>query len=159
MAIRRRKTADNRAPRSDARIEDELAMLRAVLAHYPQGAKLFFGSPSRCPECGDYGLVVNVAHDTGRCSNNCRVCRRDWVITRRALRAHRAAPAVAPKPIGRGVLYEALLAEGPVADAPAEPVTAAPPPEIPMPAPPSPPTAVTPLSPAPVFMAPMPLQA
>jgi hypothetical protein len=38
------------------------------------------------------------------------VCRRDWTITRRALRAHRQAP-VRPTPVGRGVLYETLLAQ------------------------------------------------
>jgi CheY-like chemotaxis protein len=121
MAIRRRKTADKRVSQDDAGLSDELAILRAVLSHYPPGTQLFFGSPSRCPECGDYGLVGHVAHDTGRCTNSCRVCRRDWVITKRALRAHRETP-VAPKPVGRGVLYEALVAaETAAAEPPIEP--------------------------------------
>jgi CheY-like chemotaxis protein len=110
MAIRRRKPTNASRVPDDAGLDDELTTLAAVLAHYPAGTALTFGSPSRCPRCGDYGLVGNVANDVGRCTNNCRVCRLDWTITRRALRAHRDAP-VRPTPIGRGVLYEALLAE------------------------------------------------
>ncbi len=109
MGIRRRKPTQSAVP-DDSGLDDELATLVAVLAHYPAGTALHFGSPSRCPQCGDYGLVGQVAHDVGRCTNNCRVCRLDWTITRRALRAHRDAP-VRPTPIGRGVLYEVLLAE------------------------------------------------
>ena len=156
MAIRRRKPTSRIAAPDDSGLEDELATLAAVLAHYPAGTALHFGSPSRCPRCGDYGLVGTVAHDVGRCTNNCRVCRLDWVITRRALRAHRDAP-VRPTPIGRGVLYEALLADpapelepadveapgAPAAPAPAPPVALA------QTAQPSPPAEVAPVASAP----------
>jgi CheY-like chemotaxis protein len=148
MAIRRRKPTTKSDAHDESGLEDELATLAAVLANYPPGTALSFGAPSRCPGCGDYGLVGHVARDVGRCTNNCRVCRRDWIITRRALRAHREAPA-RPTPIGRGVLYEALLAEPEeeVAPEPAapEPVTEAAPASV---------ASTTPASDAPVAPAP-----
>ena len=157
MAIRRRKPQPQTVTQDEAGLEDELVTLASVLANYPPGTVLYFGSPSRCPECGDYGLVGTVAHDTGRCTNHCRVCRRDWTITRRAVRAHRQAP-VRPTPVGRGVLYEALLAEGEsvgtdgtdeVDDAVADHVDA--PAAPPLPPPPRPIARVAPVTPAPAF--------
>jgi len=90
MAFGRKKaTSEEDDPRFDA----EVATVRAVLAHYPAGTTLNFGSPSRCPGCGDYGMVDRTDHAEGTCVNTCRACRSEWTVTSRALRAERNSPA------------------------------------------------------------------
>ncbi len=74
----------------EAVLAEELAAVEDVLRRYPPGSQLNFGSPSRCPECGDFGMVRHVSHDLGVCSNSCLSCRRDWIVTIRALKAHRS---------------------------------------------------------------------
>ncbi|MCU0268610.1 MAG: response regulator [Acidimicrobiales bacterium] len=78
-------------PVSDTPSAEEMQTLRDVLRHYPKGARLHFGSPCRCPQCGDFGFVQNVA--ASHATNSCRVCNLEWVITRRALRAQSSLPA------------------------------------------------------------------
>jgi len=98
MAFGRKKATDNE---DDVNLEAELATLRSILAHYPPATLLHFGSPSRCPDCGDYGMVERTNHADGACVNHCRVCRRDWIVTLRALRAYRNAPEPPSHPSGR----------------------------------------------------------
>jgi hypothetical protein len=87
MPLRRRSQPD---PASDT-LADELHELDQVLARYPAGQLPFFGAPTRCPECGNYGMIDSVSQ--GRCVNHCPVCPRTWTITVRAMRAARSRPA------------------------------------------------------------------
>jgi len=64
-------------------------VLRAVLARYPDGARPHFGAPTRCPACGDFGLVLTVAE--ARADNRCPTCGHTWVLTQRAMAAHARA--------------------------------------------------------------------
>jgi len=90
MAFGRKKATSEE---DDRRFDAEMATVRAVLARYPAGTTLNFGSPCRCPGCGDYGMVERTDHAGGTCVNQCRACRGEWTITLRALRAERDAPA------------------------------------------------------------------
>jgi CheY-like chemotaxis protein len=126
MARRRKRNPDVEDQQS---LERELETLATVLAWYPPGTQLNFGSPSRCPDCGDYGLVERVSHSTGVCSNHCRVCRRDWIVTLRAIRAERNRTKTRPpaglsaRTPGIGAFYQAIIEteaapETPPSDAP-----------------------------------------
>ncbi len=63
----------------------DIETLRAVLRNYPDGAHLHFGAPTRCPICGDFGLVDDVDLVEGVCSNQCASCQVEWHLTIRAL--------------------------------------------------------------------------
>ncbi len=94
-----------------AALENEIGDLVAVLSHYAAGKRPSFGAPSRCPDCGDFGMVTAVDHANGRCENQCTVCKREWAITVRALNEHarRPNPAMLPHH-GTGALLTALHA-------------------------------------------------
>ncbi len=70
-----------------AAIEAEVSVLRQMLLHYPSGARPTFGSPTRCPSCGDFGLVNRLDTNQGAAFNECFSCGAQWVVTRRAMRA------------------------------------------------------------------------
>lgn len=89
MGLFRRK-GDNR-PVDDEALAAELAVLDAVLARYPRGHVLPFGTPCRCPACGDFGFVTSVNQGAGAAYNSCLTCHHDWVITVRAIKAHGAS--------------------------------------------------------------------
>lgn len=84
----------------------ELDIVERVLRHYRPGTRIVFGAPTRCPDCGDYGLVERVDLVVAKADNRCLACGATWVITRRALAAVRR-PAIA------GALH-ALLESDPV---------------------------------------------
>jgi hypothetical protein len=63
----------------------DVETLQAVLRNYPDGAHLHFGAPTRCPICGDFGLVDDVDLVEGVCSNQCTSCQVEWHLTIRAL--------------------------------------------------------------------------
>jgi CheY-like chemotaxis protein len=65
----------------------EVATVRRVQDRYKAGARLSFGAPTRCPECGDFGLVEQVDVRAGRAANRCPRCGTTWTITMRALLA------------------------------------------------------------------------
>jgi CheY-like chemotaxis protein len=65
----------------------EVDTVRRVQDQYKAGARLNFGAPTRCPECGDFGLVEQVDVRTGRADNRCPRCGTTWRITVRALLA------------------------------------------------------------------------
>ena len=135
----RKPPADGHTNRAD--LETEIAELVAVLTNYPPGKRPYFGAPSRCPTCADFGLVTNVDHATGRCDNQCPVCKRVWVITIRALNEHaRRDHPTTVAPEGTGALLTALA----TAEARTE---AAPPLPPPPPPPPPPPAALPPTAP------------
>jgi hypothetical protein len=82
--------------RVEAPVDPDVAVLRAVLRHYPDGAQLHFGVPTRCPGCGDFGFVEDVDVHLGVCTNRCLSCSRTWAITVDALRAQSGPDSTAP---------------------------------------------------------------
>jgi hypothetical protein len=105
----RTRNADDQTLR--AALETEIGELVAVLSHYAPGKRPCFGAPSRCPDCGDFGMVTAVDHGIGRCQNECPVCKREWAITVRALNEHARRPNPMTLPHhGTGALLAALHA-------------------------------------------------
>jgi hypothetical protein len=106
-----RKRPAERSVRRRVVCDVEMADLDAVMAQYPAGKGPFFGAPTRCPDCGDFGMIDSVDRAEGHCQNHCMVCKREWVITLGALRerdrrpAHQATEAPLPS---SGALYAAL---------------------------------------------------
>jgi hypothetical protein len=108
----RKRQAEQDAARVD--LENEVTELIAVLANYPAAKGPHFGAPSRCPQCGDFGLVTRVDQAIGRCDNRCPVCKREWVITVRAINEHARHPHPASvATVGTGALTAALTAANP----------------------------------------------
>jgi CheY-like chemotaxis protein len=86
MSLFKKKTT---VANPDTALARELDVLDAVLANYPHGHLLPFGSPTRCPGCGTFGFVKSVNHGEGITHNTCMGCHLDWDITLRAIKAHR----------------------------------------------------------------------
>jgi CheY-like chemotaxis protein len=74
-----------RSEEEDEARRAEVLQVEVVLARYPVGSRLTYGSPTRCPTCGDYGLVESV--DAVACLNRCLGCGDAWSLTRRGLRS------------------------------------------------------------------------
>ena len=89
-------------------LTDEVVAVERVMARYPEGRELAFGAPTRCPECGEWGLVDEVRG--GVAANHCYRCGEEWIITVRALRAVAAAaqqvPLGVPKSDDVGIVYD-----------------------------------------------------
>lgn len=73
----------------------ELDTIERVLRHCRADTRIVFGAPTRCPDCGDYGLVEGVDPLAAKVDNRCLTCGAVWVITRRALIASRRPAVVA----------------------------------------------------------------
>jgi CheY-like chemotaxis protein len=71
----------------DAELAAEIDVAQRVRGRYPAGARLNFGAPTRCPRCGEFGLVDEVDLTGGRSRNHCHGCDHVWAITVRALLA------------------------------------------------------------------------
>ena len=95
MAMRNRN--ERFEPDDRQRFVAEVRVVEAVLRSYPDGAMLCFGTPSRCPDCSNYGVVHSTNERLGVCRNRCLSCGTQWVLTRRALEhaALRMDPAAA----------------------------------------------------------------
>jgi hypothetical protein len=106
--MRQKRETQQRA--HEATLEQDVADLVAVLARYPDGKRPCFGAPSRCPDCGDFGMVDQVDQARGRCLNRCLVCSRQWVITVGALNEVAKWRAAKPAYQGTGALTAALAA-------------------------------------------------
>ena len=91
MALIRRKRRDDDG--DAAALAAEITVVERVLAQYPPGTSISFGAPTRCPTCGDFGLVEHVGN--GVCVNRCLRCAFSWRITMRALQARKEARSVA----------------------------------------------------------------
>jgi CheY-like chemotaxis protein len=85
--FRKRPTIDVEA----ATLAAELSILESVLLNYPVGHRVPFGSPTRCPQCADFGFVSSVNRTLGVTHNTCLACNHDWIITVRALKANQSA--------------------------------------------------------------------
>jgi CheY-like chemotaxis protein len=72
---------------ADEELAAEIDVVERVRARYPAGTRLNFGAPTRCPRCGDFGLVDEVDLVIGRSSHRCHECGCAWVISVRALLA------------------------------------------------------------------------
>jgi CheY-like chemotaxis protein len=85
------KRAHDRAGISEVATDQVLAaeidVVERVRARYPQGTRLSFGAPTKCPRCSEYGLVEDVQLIAGRAANRCLRCDSAWTITVRALLA------------------------------------------------------------------------
>ena len=111
MAMRNRN--ERFEPDDRQRFVAEVRVVEAVLQSYPDGSVLGFGTPTRCPECTNFGIILSTNERLGVCRNRCLSCGTQWVLTRRALEhaalhlnpaaadAGRTAPDVAaPRPQG-----------------------------------------------------------
>jgi CheY-like chemotaxis protein len=96
VAILRRKRTE---PEDPTVLAAEVGTVLRVLDNYPPGTALSFGAPTRCPTCGNFGLVLGLdGVDGGRSFNRCVSCAAQWMISARALRAARtAAPATSAR--------------------------------------------------------------
>lgn len=64
--------------------QDDVAVLRAILGHYPPGHKLRLGERTRCPKCATESLV-NLNARSSEPTHRCGTCRISWQVTERAL--------------------------------------------------------------------------
>jgi CheY-like chemotaxis protein len=92
-------------------IASEVDIVRRVQDRYKAGARLNFGAPTRCPECGDFGLVEQVDVRGGRADNRCPRCGTTWVITVRALLAVERDDSASGKRAAFGANLAADVAE------------------------------------------------
>jgi CheY-like chemotaxis protein len=84
---RARPRADTAGRDADHELSAEIDVLERIRARYPQGTRLHFAAPTRCPRCAEYGLVDEVDLVAGRAENRCLECGCEWVVTVRALLA------------------------------------------------------------------------
>ncbi len=111
MAMRNRNERFD--PDDKQRFVAEVRVVDAVLRSYPDGTMVSFGTPTRCPGCSNFGLVLSANERLGVCRNRCLSCGTQWVLTRRAVEhvARRMDPAAAeagstapdvaaPRPLG-----------------------------------------------------------
>ena len=85
-------------------VEDEVAVIHRIKSW---GVTVTFGAPTRCPECGNYGLVEQVNDAAGVAHERCLSCGHTWVVTKRAVAAAKRPSAKAVE--GGGVLVESLV--------------------------------------------------
>lgn len=79
---------------SSADLAREVLALAPILDRY-RGAPPTFGSPTRCPSCSSFGMVVQIVPGPVVASENeCPSCRTRWTITRRALGTVRRAGSI-----------------------------------------------------------------
>ena len=93
-----------------SRLANEITTVERVMAQGTSTTPPPFGAPSRCPDCGEWGLVDVVR--AGEAVNHCYRCHAAWTITVRALRAVAASIGSTPEPElvvapGEGVLFPA----------------------------------------------------
>jgi CheY-like chemotaxis protein len=111
--FRKKKQRDDAAPADGAAFVNEVEVARHVQARYPAHTPLSFGAPTRCPHCGDFGLVEQLDPRLGTSQNRCVSCGAGWGLTARAVRfvnenpAHLAAPEPAPATVSRAAAGEA----------------------------------------------------
>lgn len=127
MALFRKKDEDDGQDRE--RFAHEVRTARAVLRRYPGAPSVSFGGPTKCPDCGEYGFVVNVNHAAGLCANRCLTCGTEWTLSKRGLDYALANPEP-PPPAAR---LDAVVP--PAAPAPVHRAAAVEPPPVPEPAP------------------------
>ena len=65
----------------DNEIETVIQIMERTPGHRPP----VVGAPTRCPECGEWGLVDHSDRDAA--TNHCYACRHEWIVTRRAVAA------------------------------------------------------------------------
>jgi hypothetical protein len=106
MSLRR-----NRVTEPIQRLSDELDVLEQIAAH---GGEIRWSGPTRCPECGAWGIVDRIAD--GVQHNHCLTCSAAWSYSYKAvalfLDAHDAAPDDGISVVGSGMLLEGLDDEG-----------------------------------------------
>ncbi len=92
MIFRRRRPETPEISTAD--LAREVLALAPILERY-RGAPPPFGSPTRCPSCTSFGMVVKIVPAPVVTSENeCPSCRTTWTITRRALGAVRRAGSI-----------------------------------------------------------------
>lgn len=62
---------------------DELEVVEQIQARF---GTIIFGAPTRCHDCGGYGMVERLDDTTGVIDNRCPACSNEWRITRAAIR-------------------------------------------------------------------------
>lgn len=86
-------------------LDDERDTAERVLRWYATDSTPVFGAPTRCPECGTYGMVDAIDRIEGITHNSCVACGVRWTLSRRSLPTSR--PAAAPS-LGDGILVRDL---------------------------------------------------
>jgi hypothetical protein len=100
------------APVDPEVLEEEIATVLAIKA--TSKGEIYWGAPTRCPQCGVYGFVDEVDRVSGITRNRCltRDCALEWNVTRRALREMKRRRDVG-EPLRRDADGEGFLADLP----------------------------------------------
>lgn len=94
-------------PASGGHTMAERAVADRVMRWYGGAKTPVFGAPTRCPDCGNYGMVDRIDERHGRTENSCFSCGTSWTLARHALE-QRPVTTVA-EPLGGGVLVRDLF--------------------------------------------------
>ncbi|MCX7621716.1 MAG: hypothetical protein N2037_12840 [Acidimicrobiales bacterium] len=100
--FRRATKESNDGTRSpQEKLGDELGVLEEIGRH---GGLIRFGAPTRCPNCGNYGLIEEIVGDEQ--SNKCPNCAATWSFSRKAVALYESVKpsTTGQKVIGSGVL-------------------------------------------------------
>jgi len=97
----KRSEKDTRTPQEI--LGAELGVLEEIGRH---GGPIRFGAPTRCPKCGQYGLIDEVAGDQQ--ANKCLGCGARWSFSRKAVALYESAnpSRTSQTVIGSGVLVD-----------------------------------------------------
>jgi hypothetical protein len=66
-------------------VDNEIETVIQIMERTPGHRPPVVGAPTRCPECGEWGLVDH--SDRFAATNHCYLCGHEWVVTRRAVSA------------------------------------------------------------------------
>lgn len=91
--------------------EVERDVVRDVQRWYDGASLPVFGAPTRCPDCGNYGMTDRVDEARGIARHSCHVCGARWTLTKRALGSLSRSEAriTCSQPLGTGILIQELL--------------------------------------------------
>ncbi len=96
-----RRTEPARTPQE--KLGAELGLLEEIARH---GGLIRFGAPTRCPTCGEFGLIDEIAGDQQ--ANKCLRCGASWAFSRKAVALFQSAgpSRTSQTVIGSGVLVD-----------------------------------------------------
>jgi len=66
-------------------VENEIETVIQIMERTPGHRPPIVGAPTRCPSCGEWGLVDH--SDPHASANHCYLCGTEWTLTRRAVAA------------------------------------------------------------------------
>ena len=69
----------------NAAVDNEVETVIQIMERTPGHRPPIVGAPTRCPDCGEWGLVDH--SDPHASANHCYLCGNEWIVTRRAVAA------------------------------------------------------------------------